>query len=213
MEKEIIITYESLYELLRREKSRPEIQELDKNFFADVISYIKEKDSILASQKSKDSIFAQQEIEKTKKQVENIQKIVRELYEKREGKILQLALLASRTSPQNLNLHSLLAEEKELYETMIESLSLFKKDILNNLLEAKTPVITKKQENQSKPKDINITIKGTQTKLVRILHPLPKFLGSDLEVYGPFEQEDAVNLPEKIAEILIENKRAKEIKA
>ncbi len=211
MDKEIIITYESLYDLLRTEKSRQEVQELDKNFYADVINYIKEKESILSSHKSKDSIFAVQEIEKTKKQIENILKIVKEIYEKRESKIVQLAIIASRTNPQNPYLQILLPEEKQLYETVIEILSSFRNDILDNLLEAKAPNITKKQEKILKPKDINTTTKGTQTKLVRILYPLPKFLGSDLEVYGPFEQEDAVNLPQKIADVLIENKRAKEI--
>mgnify|MGYP001593711292 FL=1 len=110
MDKEIIITYESLYDLLRTEKSRQEVQELDKNFYADVINYIKEKESILSSHKSKDSIFAVQEIEKTKKQIENILKIVKEIYEKRESKIVQLAIIASRTNPQNPYLQILLPE-------------------------------------------------------------------------------------------------------
>lgn len=212
MEKEIIITYESLYELLRREKSRSELQDLDKEFFTDIVNYLKEKDSILNSQKSKDSPFASQEIEKTKKQIENIQKIIKELYEKRESKIVQLSIIASRTNTQNPNMQSLLPEEKHLYENLIETLSSYRKDILENLIDSKIPKIEKKDSKNQKPKDINMPLKGSQTKLIRILHPIPKFLGTNLEVYGPFEQEDTINLPEKIANLLIENKRAKEIK-
>lgn len=211
MPKEITITYESLYELLRREKSRPELQELDKDFFADIITYLKDKQSILNSQKSKDSVFATQETEKTKKQIENIQKILKELYEKRESKLLQLSMIASRVDIKNQALQSLLPEEKDLYETLTEILRAARRNILEALLELKIPKI-QNDTRDKKPKDINMSTKAPQTKLIRVLHPIPKFLGTNLEVYGPFEQEDTINLPEKIANLLIENKRAKEIK-
>ena len=41
---------------------------------------------------------------------------------------------------------------------------------------------------------------------------MPKFVGRDLEVYGPFEEEDIANLPGEIADILILKNRAEEIK-
>ena len=51
-----------------------------------------------------------------------------------------------------------------------------------------------------------------KTKLIRILNPLPKFLGTDLKTYGPFEEEDLASLPSKIADLIVEKKRAEEIK-
>ena len=80
---DVIITYETLYELLRREKSRAEIQKLDKDFFNDVIKYIKDKRDILESQKTKENIFAAKETERTNKQLESIYRILKELYDKR----------------------------------------------------------------------------------------------------------------------------------
>ena len=68
---DVLITHETLYELLRREKSRDEIQKLDDNFYGDVLTYIKDKKAILDSQKSKDNIFSSQEVQKTKKQMDN----------------------------------------------------------------------------------------------------------------------------------------------
>ena len=88
-DKEVVITYETLYELLRIEKLRPELQKLDESFFKDIVNFIQEKKAILDSQKAKDSVFTQIEAEKTKRQIVNILKIVRDLYEKRENKILQ----------------------------------------------------------------------------------------------------------------------------
>ena len=42
------------------------------------------------------------------------------------------------------------------------------------------------------------------TKLVRFLHTVPKFVGKELEEYGPFAEEDIANLPLEIADLLIE---------
>ena len=69
-----IITYETLYEILRREKYNQELQTLDKEFFKNTTTYLNEKESILESQKQKSSIFSATEINKTKKQIENIKK-------------------------------------------------------------------------------------------------------------------------------------------
>ena len=55
---DVIITYETVYETLRREKFRNELQLLDVEFFDNVLSYLNEKSVILDSQKNRDSIFS-----------------------------------------------------------------------------------------------------------------------------------------------------------
>jgi len=50
-------------------------------------------------------------------------------------------------------------------------------------------------------------------KSVRFIKPVPKFLGPELETYGPFEEQDIASLPSKVANILIRKERAEEIKA
>lgn len=210
MDRNVIITYEALYEILRREKARPEIQKLDETFFSDVIEYIEEKKSFIESQSKSESIFSATELEKTKKQLENVQKILKELYEKREHKILQLALISSRTNNNFNNMESLLPEERSICLEMLKVLSGSRNNILNSLINGQLP---KKLEDYSKtkPKEINTDAKGEENKLIRILSPLPKFMGPNLEVYGPFEQETVVNLPSEIANLLIKNKKAEEI--
>lgn len=207
-DKEVVITYETLYELLRIEKLRPELQKLDESFFKDIVNYIQEKKAILDSQKAKDSVFTQIEAEKTKRQIVNILKIVRDLYEKRENKILQLALIASRTGQEN-KVPVMLTEEKELYKLILDSLSKFRQNILHNILEAKTPEIIEKE----KPKEIKTLQKPeNSTKLIRFLHELPKFVGTDLKTYGPFDKEDVAHLPTEVANLLIKKEKAEEIK-
>ena len=39
--------------------------------------------------------------------------------------------------------------------------------------------------------------------MVRFLSPIPKFVGEELETYGPFERDQISTLPAKIAKILI----------
>jgi len=212
MEKDVIITYESLYEILRREKSRPELQKLDENFFKDVLKYIEEKKSIFESQSKKDSIFSSPEIDKTKKQMDSIKKILKELYEKRESKIVQLAVISSRADNEISNLDFLLPEEKSIYYEMLNLLKLSRENLLGNLLNARLPTSIDPRIDV-KPKDINTVTEQGDSKLIRILNPLPKFMGTDLQVYGPFDQESMVNLPIDIANLLIKNNKAEEMKS
>lgn len=54
----IKITLETLYDMLRNEKKRGELQELEPAFFIDVVSYVKEKKSLLTEKSASKDIFA-----------------------------------------------------------------------------------------------------------------------------------------------------------
>jgi DNA replication initiation complex subunit (GINS family) len=210
MAEESIITYERLYDLLRKEKYSQELQKSDKDFFKNIIKYLEEKTAIIEAQKSKDSIFST-EVEKTEKQLVNVKKIVKELYEKRENKIMQLALFSSRIKERDVS-PALLPEEQKLFLEMVDVLNKFRGSILERVVEKRIPAI-----KEEKPKDIkremNETEKGNEMKTIRLLHPVPQFVANDLNVYGPFEEEDTSVLPKKTANVLIKKKRAEEIKS
>ena len=199
----VVITYDTLYEILRREKFRKELQKLDDNFFDNTLNYLNDKSKIYESQKEKDSIFSS-EFKKTEKTLENTKKILKELYEKRESKIIMLALFSSRTAPTEDDIIAMLPEEKRLYSTLLDDLTKFRKDILQNLLENKQPKVegkSIKSENQD------------SKSLIRFLHAVPKFVGEDLTIYGPFDAHDVANLPKGIANVLITKERAEKIEA
>ena len=69
MDKDVVITYETLFEILRREKIRPDLQPLNENFLKDVVNYLSEKQSILDSQMKKVSVFSSSETQKTQKEI------------------------------------------------------------------------------------------------------------------------------------------------
>jgi len=198
-----VITYETLYELLRKEKYNQTLQELDKDLFKNVITYLEEKERLI-TQSPKDSTFSK-EISNTRKQVENAKKLIKELYERRENKIIQFAVLSSRSGTKENC--PLLPEEEKFYADIVTVFSKYRKDILENILKMKHPLIKEPEP----PKTIKTEEKQPLNKLIRFIQPTPQFVTPDLQIYGPFEKEDVSHLPEKIANTLIKKKRAEEI--
>lgn len=205
MSDEGIITYEKLYEVLRLEKYKKELQKIESDFFPKVIKYLEEKKSILQAQETKDSVFASQSIVKTKKQLENTRMILKELYERREGKIIQMALFNSRTDVKMQETDSLLEEENAFYNSMVGLFNMYRGGILDNILNSKTPEIKQGLKN------MNMQSNQDKSKLLKFLHPVSQFIGEDMQVYGPFQPEDIANLPSKVSEILLKTNKAEEI--
>lgn len=213
-DKEINITYETLFELLRREKNREEIQKLDSGFLTEVANYLKEKIELGIQQRGKNDLFAAEETRKAELQLINIKKILRELYEKRERKILNMAIDASRSSVSLIETANLIKEEKRIFDELVEILNKFRKGILYHLLEGMEPNIKEEAKPEEKPQEETGEEKPKEaklTKLIRFNHAVPKFVGKDLEVYGPFEENDMANLPSEITDVLVSKGRAEEM--
>lgn len=214
VEKDISISYETLFEILRRERARAELQELDKKFFEDVISYLNEKKKILNEQKAKIDLFSSTEKERTEKQIENIKKILKETYEKRESKIIDMALNKSRVPGIIVDNSVLLDEEKKFFEQLVELMDNHRKGILFRILEGELPLLEKEKVNaaiaEKEPKkEQDMEKKETEkNKIVRFTNSVPSFVGTELEEYGPFEQDEIANLPSELASVLVEKGRA-----
>ena len=195
-----VITYENIYEILRKEKYRTELQKLEKDFLEKVNAYIKDKDDIIQQQKD-DTMFSS-EIEKIQKQIKNIKKMLKELYEKREAKIIQLALFNSRISSESVEYGDMLDKEKEFYDILLTTFNKFRAEILN---------VGVKQVLINKPKEIKIEDSKNTVKSVRFLQPIPQLIDENLMTYGPFEKNSVANVPEKMVTLLIKNKIVEEI--
>ncbi|MBT3262701.1 DNA replication complex GINS family protein [Candidatus Woesearchaeota archaeon] len=202
-----MLTFETLFELLRKEKINQELQKLDDDFFEQTSQYLQEKTAVLETEKTSDSIFSG-DSKKTQLQLENARKILKEFYEKRENKIINLAMLSSRAEVRESGTN-MLKEEKRLYREVLELLNIYREGILKNAVAGKKVKIAQKKL----PKDIKTGQNAsTGNKMIRFLHPVPKFVADDLNTYGPFEKEEMSFLPQKTAELLIKRKRAEEMK-
>ena len=138
-EKEVRITYETLYEILRREKSMDELQKLDESFFRDVLKYLQEKSAMVQEAAGKFDMFSVEERENTQIQLNNVRRILKELYSRREKKIIEMALNKAKTNSSIIDTSNLLAKEHEMYNSLIKTLDLYRKEVLLNLLEMKNP--------------------------------------------------------------------------
>ena len=197
----ITVTYDSIFEILMREKGKEELQKLSPDFFHDLISYISGKRKAVDTAAM--DAFSLEEKERTAKQLQNITRMLMELYERREKKILNMAMIRSRTGADIIDTAPLLGEEKMFFDAVVAQLDYYRQNILFRVLNAQ-PTTAEKAEKTVENNDPN-------TKVVRFLHAVPKFVGKELEVYGPFGEEDIAGLPSEIADVLIEKGRAEEI--
>lgn len=138
-EQKITITYETLFDILRMEKRREDLQQLHPSFFDDTVHYLKQKKELIRKRQHESGIDNFDEIKKLTIQYENIQKLIKEIYERREKKILMMALNKSRTKMSTMNVDVLLPQEMEFYEQLTRLLSTYRSDVMEKLIKGMLP--------------------------------------------------------------------------
>lgn len=218
---EVNISYEVLFELLRREKNREELQKLPADFYANVLTFIHQK------QKNLTEATEEKESEKARNELSSTKKVVADLFERREKKIIFLALNKVRTQSAIMDASAILKEEKHFFDKLTHLLAEFRIDVLSHVntssllefvkppLKAEEKKVVHEEKNyfEKKPEHPQLQQATTdpQKKKVKFISPVPKFLGKNMEVYGPYEQEQIVEFPENIANILIKKGKVEEI--
>ena len=87
----------------------------------------------MEQQRHKQDLFANEEKEKAEKQLENIRKILKELYERREKKIIDMAINVSRTPSIVIDTSIMLKEEKMMYDKVLTVFNGFREGVFNNI--------------------------------------------------------------------------------
>ena len=108
---ESTITYETLFEILRKEKNRDELQKLEGDFYELARKYIEEKRAILRVAEETATIFSETEQKKVHLELVNIERIIREIYHRREKKIVLIALNRARTGSELIDTATILPKE------------------------------------------------------------------------------------------------------
>ncbi|MFP4524098.1 MAG: hypothetical protein ACLFO2_02135 [Candidatus Woesearchaeota archaeon] len=213
---DVKITYETLFDLLRRERNREELQPLDETFYQDVLTYMAEKQAQIPAT---DPAQVSGEGEKARIQFQNIKRILKELYDRREKKIVMLALSAVRTDAASIDQSAFLPEERTLYDNLTRAFKERRSAVLDNVLHQRPPEgSTPKPEKPKQappepaPRDDEQPTPTTPEKgtKVKFLKPVPRFAGGNGEVHGPFKTGEEATLPTKIAAVLIKKGRAQE---
>ncbi|OIO41820.1 hypothetical protein CO154_00155 [Candidatus Pacearchaeota archaeon CG_4_9_14_3_um_filter_31_7] len=180
-----MISFQEIYNLFIKEKYSEQLYPISKNFFKEVAEYIKDKEGIA---EKKSDVF-DDTIQKTKKQLESIQSILKELMMLREKKILQLASIAARTGVSKKDVENMFDFEKELFENVNKNIEDTHKKFSQKL-------------NGEEKKDLKKNI------LIRFIKDTPKLLDLSGEEIGPFKKGDMANLSEEISNILIKDSKA-----
>jgi len=179
-----MITYNDIYEALRKERYSEQLQPLPKNFIQEVANYFKEKKEFSLKQ---DDVFSDV-IAKTKKQLENAITIFRELMLRRRKKLLNFVFIVYETGISKRDFENMLSFEKKLFEEMMKNIEFADKK-LNEMLNGKSG-------------------EETRNELIIFKEDVGEFLGIEGEKLGPFKKKQIANLPKEIAKILIEDGKA-----
>jgi len=229
----IKITLETLYDMLRNEKKKEDLQKLDQAFFFDVVGYLREKQALLEMKKEGENIFAAGEKEKLEYELRSIRRILKELYEKREKKILEIAMNKSRTGSDIIDTTSMLREEKEFYTQILHSLDHFRRGVLLNLFRGELPSVNgavqridltfeqrkeqikaelqQQSEQEEEPDQQKPLVQKQVMTKIRFTHPTPSFVWKDMKVYGPFDVGEETEIFPEVAGLLVRKGRAEKL--
>ncbi|MBN1159750.1 MAG: DNA replication complex GINS family protein [Candidatus Diapherotrites archaeon] len=172
------MTYDEIMKVRRLEKSATRLVKLAPDFYEQIEKFIAKELKKANGTISLDRV----------REFENLKQAIIDIYNMREKKILNQALLASRSG--NADTEHLTNSEKELYENLLLFLNRYRGNV--NLYFEKEGGESKK----STPEPLN-------NVTVSILEDVPSFVGEDMKEYGPFKREEVVELPKSVANLLI----------
>ncbi len=193
------LLYSQLFDLVRKERSHQELQELPATFYDDAKLFFDEQVALLKDDPLSGAA------ETARLQIINGKKLLRQLYEYREQKILQLAQARCRTGSALVDTTKLLEEERRLFERLVGVLieARSRSHIEDN---GHVAVAQKREQVVEQPTEAVVV---EEMMSVRIVKNVPQFLGKNMEPYGPFEEDSVVELPSNVADVLIRRGSAK----
>ncbi|HLP79983.1 MAG TPA: hypothetical protein VK158_05075 [Acidobacteriota bacterium] len=200
------ITYEKLFEVLRAEKIESELQKLPPTFYDDIVAYLKLKHEALKKSQASTDAFASDHVETMQQQLSNARRIIADIYDRREKKIISLAINKSRTPSQLFDIQAMLAIEQQFFDKIVSVLSANRSDVLINVL-------------SFKPASMALSpIQPPSEELVFEQHPtyecvadIPEFFGPDMKHYGPYVKGEKVQIAQIIAKILLKKEQIREL--
>jgi len=163
------ITFEFIRKVHREEQREPRLSKIPKDFYQKARDYLDQKTKL--SLKKKDRLASLE--------VKNVERLLKDIFNRRETKIVTHAIITARTDipPPNL-----IKEEKEFFEIMTNTLKKERDRVLNLLFK--------------KTKELKEFVK------IKLKEDIEEFVGIDLKKYGPFKKGQVVKIPKENAELL-----------
>ena len=179
-----MLSYNDLYEILRKEKYSEVLQQLPKDFVLEFSDYV--NDRVHESNKEED--LFQENVMKSKKQLENSVSLFKELIRLRKKKILSLVFVATETGIMKRDYENMLQSEREVFDKLVKAFEEGDKE-MNSLLSGR-----KKQEEKN--------------RMVMFSNDVDQFVDLNGKVVGPFSSGELVNLGAEVASIFVQSGKA-----
>jgi len=116
----------------------------------------------------------------------NIKKMIEDVFNLRYAKILKRAVFSAKNNEKNFD--NLSGKEIKVYDDIVK--------------------VTQKYISEFKTEK---EIEDSKLIDVEIIAEIPKFIGTDMQEYGPYKPGEKVTLPENIARIFISKELGKEV--
>lgn len=215
------ITYDKLFEILRIERTDANLQKLPLTFFGDVRAYLQLKQDSIEKSKNSTDLFAAEHVETAQQQIRNATRILTDIYDRRERKIMNLALNKAKAVSHPIDTSHLLAEEKALFTQIISMLAAQRSTVQQLLTSSVVAQIA-----NSAPASLPITIAPVvqasmavesaaailaSEKKYEVIGEISEFFGPDMQHYGPFAVGDMATFSDQIARILLKKNLVKQI--
>ena len=197
-----MISFEGLREVHRKERASPKLVSIPSGFWKDVSEYFAGKMRKYEELRSNTSRFTDKVLTQFEKEIRNAGRIIKELYTLRERKIIRQAGTEVATDEKQ-ELQDMVSEEKKIYGAIVDNLKAGRDGVLAKVL-AGEKIGQKDDKDGDKAESDSLKIKITDS--------VASFLGTDLNLYGPYEKDQLAELPTKYAKLLIEKGKAEMFK-
>ncbi|MBU5557631.1 MAG: hypothetical protein QW751_01410 [Candidatus Aenigmatarchaeota archaeon] len=200
-----LISYETIRACHRAEKDEA-LQVLPENFFQSVRAWLAAK---MAKQDTMSLLEA-----------DNAKKLIEDLINRRERKIVMAAIRAVRGSPPPAGMTT---AEAAFFDSIVAQLTAFRTTTINSIIgpaalaeskvtaaiESVAAMKDETKKEQPQPPATSVSKSQNGHILLNILTDLPRFIGTDMVGYGPMKAGDMISLPAETAKLLLDKGMAK----
>jgi DNA replication initiation complex subunit (GINS family) len=183
-----MLTYQDLYEFVRKEKFGETLQPLPKKFVEQVSAYLQEK----RAEGSQEGDLFLDSVGEAKKQLENAIALFKELMLRRKKKILHLVFVAAETGIMKRDYEQMLGFEKEMFDGLVKAVETGDR-VMQERLQGKV----------SKGED-----KGSGQRMILFEQEAEEFVDAEGKSIGPFAAGELANLEEGVASVLVDGGKA-----
>ncbi len=189
------INYRFLRKIQQIEKNSPKLSEITSEFYKDILNHLESLEERLKDEKNtqKQKILNEEIID--------LKKIVLNIYEQREKKILLAAISKARGGKPNIE--NMLEIEKKIFNSILENIKEYRSEILSRNQKKKEEDEEKEQKDNNK-KEIN------KKPIVRATEDIPEFIGTDKKKYN-LKKNDILSISPDMCKMITKGKVCEKI--